>query len=58
MEFLYEYEIDIKHKGNENKVFDALSRNIHVMYVAAICIMTSNLKDDIIEDNSTDEHYH
>ena len=58
MELLCEYEFDIKHKGNENKVFDVLIRNIHVMYVVAINIMTSYLKYDIIEDNYIDEHYH
>ena len=58
MEVLCEYDFDIKHiKGNENKVVDALSRKIHVMYVATINIGTSYFKDNIIEVNATDEHY-
>ena len=57
MEFLYEYEFDIKHKGNENNVFDALSRNIHVIHVANIYTITSYLKDKIIEASVTYEFY-
>ena len=35
-------EFDIKHiKGKENKVVDALNRNIHVMHVEAISTSTS-----------------
>ena len=53
MELLCEYEFNIKHKGNENKVFDALIRNIHVMHVATISTSTSEMKDNIIESNVT-----
>ena len=53
---LCEYEFDIKHiKGKENKVVDALSRNMHVMHVASISTSTSNLKDKNIEASVTDE---
>ena len=58
MELLCEYDFDIKHiKGKENKVFDALSRKMHVMHVAAINTSTSDLKDKIIEANATYEIY-
>ena len=58
MELLCEYDFDIKHiKGNGNKVVDALSRKIHVMYVAVVSTGTSNLKDKIIEANATYEYY-
>ena len=56
MELLCEYGFDIKHiKGKENKVVDALSRNMHVMHVVAINTITSNLKDKIVEASVTDE---
>ena len=46
MELLCEYDFVIKHiKGKENKVGDALSRNIQVMHVETICIGTLDLKD-------------
>ena len=58
MELLCEYDFDIKHiKGKENKVEDALSRNMHMMHVAAISTSTSNLKDNIIGSSVTNELY-
>ena len=58
MELLCEYEFDINHiKGKKNKVFDALSRNIHMMHVETINTSTSYLKDKIIEASVTDEFY-
>ena len=58
MELLCEYDFHIKHiKGQENKVVDAPSRKMHVMHVATISTSTSNLKDMIIEDYSTNENY-
>ena len=57
MELLCEYDFDIKHlKGKENKLADTLSRKMHVMHVA-ISSRTSNLKDRIKEENSTDEFF-
>ena len=58
MELLCEYDFDIKHiKGKENKVVNALSRNIHVMHVETVITSTLYLKDNIINVNVIDEHY-
>ena len=49
------YYFDIKHiKGKENKVVDAPSRKLHVMYID-ISTSTSYLKDRIKEANNTDK---
>ena len=52
MEFLCEYEFDIKHIKGKEKVVYALNRNIHVMYVETIGTGTSYLKYNIIEVNA------
>jgi hypothetical protein len=45
LEFLYEYDFDIKHiKGKENKVVDALSNRVHEMYATAISMYQIDLK--------------
>jgi hypothetical protein len=58
MEFLSEYDFDIKHiKGKENKVVDALSRRVHLMHVTTISMHQSNLKSRILDVVVTNQHY-
>ena len=48
--FLSEYDFEIKHiKGKENKVVDALSRNVVTSFVASISIYKIELKDKLEE---------
>jgi hypothetical protein len=50
LEFLSEYEFDIKHiKGKENKVVDAFSRRVHELHATTIRIYQTYLKDKILE---------
>jgi hypothetical protein len=45
MEFLSEYDFDIKHiKGKENKVVDALNIRLHEMHVITISMYMTYLK--------------
>jgi hypothetical protein len=45
LEFLYEYEFDIKHiKGKENKVADALKRRVHEVHATTISMYQMDLK--------------
>jgi hypothetical protein len=49
MEFLSEYEFDIKHiKGKENKFFDALSKRVHLMHAITISMHSSNSNNRIL----------
>jgi hypothetical protein len=58
MEFLSEYEFDIKHiKGKENKVVDALSRRVHLMHSTAVSMHQSDLKRRILDGLVIDQHY-
>jgi hypothetical protein len=58
MEFLSEYDLDIKHiKGKENKVFDALSRRLDLMHVIVVSMHHSKLKSRTLDDLVTDQHY-
>jgi hypothetical protein len=58
LEFLSEYDFDIKHiKGKENKVYDALSRRVHLMHAIAISMHQSDLKSRILNGLVTDQHY-
>jgi hypothetical protein len=58
MEFLSEYDFDIKHiKGNENKVANALSRRVHLMHATIVSMHQSDLKSRIIDGLVTDQHY-
>jgi hypothetical protein len=46
MEFLSEYDFDIKHiKGRENKVVDTLIRRVHEMHARTISMYKSYLSD-------------
>jgi hypothetical protein len=57
-EFLSEYDFDIKHiKGKENKVFEALSRIVHLMHANAVSMHQSDLKRIILYGLVTDHHY-
>jgi hypothetical protein len=58
MEFLSEYDFDIKHiKGKENKVVDALNRRVHEMHATTISMYCSDLKRRILEVVTSDQHY-
>jgi hypothetical protein len=65
MEFLSEYDFDIKHikgkekhiEGKENKVADALSRRVHDVHVTTISMYSSDLKRRILEAVTTNQHY-
>ncbi|WP_236770956.1 hypothetical protein, partial [Acinetobacter johnsonii] len=50
MEFLSEYDFDIKHiKGKENKFVDALSRRVHIMHATIVSMHHSDLKSIILD---------
>ena len=50
--FLGEYDFEIKHiKGKENKVVDALSRNVVTSFVAAISSYKTDLEDKLEKRN-------
>jgi hypothetical protein len=58
MEFLSEYEFDIKHIiGMKNKVVDALGRTIHALHATTINMCELDLKNRILEALILDEHY-
>jgi hypothetical protein len=50
MEFLSEYDFDIKHiKREKNKFVDALNRRVHIMHATTISMHSSNLKSRILD---------
>ena len=56
--FLSKYDFEIKHiKGKENKVVDALSRNVVTNFVAAINSYKTDLKDKLKEGIKRDPQY-
>jgi hypothetical protein len=58
MEFLNEYEFEIKHiKGKENKVVDALSRRAHKMHISTINMFNTDLKNIILEATYSYKQY-
>jgi hypothetical protein len=58
LEFLSEYDFDIKHiNGKENKFVDALSRIIHLMHATTVSMHQSDLKRRILDVVVTDQHY-
>jgi hypothetical protein len=58
LEFLSDYDFEIQHiKGKENQVIDALSIRAHEMYMEAIIMYTTDLKDGILEVANLDQHY-
>ena len=58
MEFLSEYDFDIKHiKGKENKFVDALGRRVHIMRDVVVSMHQSHLKRRISDGLVTDQHY-
>jgi hypothetical protein len=55
MEFLSEYNLDIKHiKGKKNKFVDALSKRVHLMHATPVSMHQSDLKRIILDDIVTD----
>jgi hypothetical protein len=58
LEFLSEYEFDIKHiKGKENKFDDALSRRMHLLHATTVSMHQLDLKRKILYDVVTYQHY-
>jgi hypothetical protein len=58
LEFLCEYEFDIKHiKGKENKVDDALSKRVHELHDTTISMYQTDIKGIIFEAANADLHY-
>jgi hypothetical protein len=58
LEFLYEYDFDIKHiNGKENKVVDALSRRVHELHATTISMYHMDIQVRIYEDAKVDLQY-
>ena len=58
MDFLCEFDFKIKNiKGKENKVVDALKRNMHIMHVESISVFILDLRKIIIGSLAKHEHY-
>ena len=58
LEFLCEFDFEIKHiKGKENKIVDAISREVQEMHVASLNISQSNLRQQIVSHTAKDEMY-
>jgi hypothetical protein len=58
LEFLNEYEFDVKHiKGKENKMVDALSRRVHELHATTIKMYLYYLKYIILEAAKSDLQY-
>jgi hypothetical protein len=58
LEFLYEYDFDIKHiKGKENKVVDAINRIVHELHATTISMYQTNLKGKISKATKADLQY-
>ena len=56
--FLSEYDFEIKHiKGKENKVADALSKNVVTSFVVAISSYKTDLEDKLEEGIKHDQEY-
>ena len=58
LSFLSEYDFEIQHiKGKENKVVDALSRNVRLNFMAAISTYKTYLEEKIEEGVNLDKNY-
>ena len=58
MDFLSEYDFDINHiKGKENKVFNALSRIVHIMHATIVSMHQSDLKSKTLDGLVINQHY-
>ena len=60
LDFLSEYNFEIQHKGKENKVVDALSRNATLNFTATINTYTIDLEEQLeagIEQDENSENY-
>ena len=56
--FLSEYDFEIQHiKGKENKVADALSRNVKLNLTAAISTYKTELEEWLEDGIEQDENY-
>ena len=56
--FLSEYHFEVKHiKGKENKVFDALSQQIHMIYEVTLSQTDPDLHERIRAANRVDPFY-
>ena len=57
--FLSEYDFEIKHiKGKENKVADALRRDVVTNFIASISNYKTDLEDKLKEGIKRDPKYH
>ena len=57
--FLSKYDFEIKHiKGKENKVVDALSRNVVNFFIVSISSYKTDLEDKLKEGTKKDPEYH
>ena len=57
LDFLSEYDFEIQHiKGKENKIADALSKNVRLNFMAAISTYKTDLEDQF-EAVKLDENY-
>ena len=58
LDFLSEYHFELKHiKGKENKVVDALSQWIHMVYKVTLSQNDANLHENIRTANKVDLFY-
>jgi hypothetical protein len=58
LEFLYEYNFDIKHiKEKEKKMVDALKKRVHELHATSISMYQANLKGRIPEAAKEDLQY-
>jgi len=58
IEFLSEHDYEINHiKGKENQVVDELIRRVHEMHIASMRMDGTDIKDEIIEVTSLNQHY-
>ena len=58
LDFLSEYHFELKHiKGKENKIVDALSRWVHMLYEVTLSQIDSDLHERIEMENGVDHFY-
>ena len=58
MEFLYEYDFDIKHiKEKQNNVVDALNRRVHELHATTIIMYQTDIKGIIYEAAKVELQY-
>ena len=59
MALLSEFDFEIKHiKGKENRVVDALSRNMKTIHLAAVSTCETDVKERVINAQEIDRFFH